>query len=161
MILIADSSALIALSICDSLDLLDLLYGDVRVPQSVFDEVTAGNKVSFEKLYDYLKDKKIPVSRNDVALTDYSLGTGEIDSMILYKKLNADLLLIDDKRARKIADFNGINTIGSLGVLYEAKISNHIDEIRPALLKIFNSQIYISKSLCNFLLSSAGEEMID
>jgi hypothetical protein len=105
--------------------------------------------------------KKIPVNRENITLTDYSLGAGEIDSMILYKKLNADLLLIDDKRARKIADFNGINTIGSLGVLYEAKLNHHIDEIRPLLLKIYHSQIYISKKLCNLLLSRVGEEMID
>jgi predicted nucleic acid-binding protein len=44
MILIADSSALIALAICESLDLLDRLYGEVRVVQTVFDEVTSGEK---------------------------------------------------------------------------------------------------------------------
>ncbi len=36
MILIADSSALVALSVCESLVLLDQLFGEVMVPEAVF-----------------------------------------------------------------------------------------------------------------------------
>ncbi len=39
MIVIADSSALVALLICKSLSLLDTLFGDVKVPQAVYEEV--------------------------------------------------------------------------------------------------------------------------
>lgn len=39
MILIADSSALITLAICDGLQLLEPLYGEVLVPQAVYNEV--------------------------------------------------------------------------------------------------------------------------
>ena len=39
MILIADASALVALSACDSLALLDALFGQVGVPEAVFNEV--------------------------------------------------------------------------------------------------------------------------
>ena len=70
MILIADSSALIALAHCDCLEILEGL-----------------------------------------------LGSGEMEAMALYKKLNADWLLIDDEKARKTARFNKIKVIGSLGVL--------------------------------------------
>ena len=44
MIVIADSSALVALSVCESLLLLDALFGEVKVPQAVYDEVCIGNK---------------------------------------------------------------------------------------------------------------------
>jgi predicted nucleic acid-binding protein len=40
MILIADSSALVALSIVDKLDVLEKLFGDVYVPRAVYDEVS-------------------------------------------------------------------------------------------------------------------------
>jgi len=40
MIVIADSSALVALSVCDSLLLLDALFGEVKVPQAVIEPIT-------------------------------------------------------------------------------------------------------------------------
>jgi predicted nucleic acid-binding protein len=39
MLIVADSSALIALAVCDGLDVLLQVYDDVRVPQAVYDEV--------------------------------------------------------------------------------------------------------------------------
>jgi predicted nucleic acid-binding protein len=38
--IIGDSSALIALSVVDKLELLEQLYTNLYVPQAVFDEVT-------------------------------------------------------------------------------------------------------------------------
>jgi hypothetical protein len=40
MILVADASALIALATCDSLALLEVIFGNVLVPEAVFSEVT-------------------------------------------------------------------------------------------------------------------------
>ena len=39
MLIIADSSALVALAICDGLRLLDQLFEEIKVPQTVFNEV--------------------------------------------------------------------------------------------------------------------------
>ncbi|MEN9563339.1 MAG: hypothetical protein RIR73_1583 [Chloroflexota bacterium] len=44
MLIVADSSALIALAVCDGLDILLRVYEDVRVPRAVFDEVTGQKK---------------------------------------------------------------------------------------------------------------------
>ena len=44
MLVIADSSALVALATCDALDVLTLIYKEIRVPQAVFDEVSAPDK---------------------------------------------------------------------------------------------------------------------
>jgi predicted nucleic acid-binding protein len=50
MILVADASALIALSACDSLPLLAALFGTVLVPEAVFLEVAAVNNPTFGSL---------------------------------------------------------------------------------------------------------------
>ena len=50
MILVADSSALIALAICDSLELLEQLFGEVKVPQAVYNEVIEDSKPESKKL---------------------------------------------------------------------------------------------------------------
>lgn len=42
--IIGDSSALVALSIMDRLDLLESIFGKVYVPQAVYDEVTISHK---------------------------------------------------------------------------------------------------------------------
>lgn len=57
MILVADASALIALAACDSLTLLDALFGSVMVPNAVFSEVTVGERPQAQRLRHYLQDK--------------------------------------------------------------------------------------------------------
>ena len=57
MILVADSSVLIALSSCKSLYLLDALFGTVIVPETVFHEATNSDKPEAESLRIYLGGK--------------------------------------------------------------------------------------------------------
>ncbi len=44
MLVVADSSALVALALCDGLNLLDQLFDEVKVPQAVDDEVVVKGK---------------------------------------------------------------------------------------------------------------------
>lgn len=46
MLIVADSSALVALALCGGLELLDRLFEDVRVPQAVYDEVVVEGKAA-------------------------------------------------------------------------------------------------------------------
>jgi predicted nucleic acid-binding protein len=57
MILVADCSALIALSICNQLTLLDQLFAQVVVSQAVYDEATQPNKKQASQLKTYLAGK--------------------------------------------------------------------------------------------------------
>ena len=57
MILVADASALIALATCNSLPLLDSLFGTVLLPEQVFVEVTSDDKPMAATLEAYLRDK--------------------------------------------------------------------------------------------------------
>ena len=50
MILVADASALIALSACNGLPLLDAIFGQVMVPEAVFTEVTQADKPQSDRL---------------------------------------------------------------------------------------------------------------
>ena len=69
-------------------------------------------------------------------------------------------LYIDDKRARKIAQLNGIKTIGSLGVLLEAKMKRVVPELRPLLQVLYNSDVFITKELCDYVLELVSEESL-
>ena len=121
MIIIAAASALVALAICDSLNVLELLFSEVKVSPTVFEEVTVSGKPGSDKLTSYLQNKVEPLNLNHWVIEGNSLGNGELTSIALYKHLKADYLLIDEKAGRRVAKLNNIKVIGSLGVLIAAK----------------------------------------
>jgi len=152
--IIGDSSALVALSIMDRLDLLESIFGKVYVPQAVYDEVTISHKPQSLKLKNYLKDK---IATVDLNITQMGLGQGELEAIALYKHLNSDFLLIDDRRAKKFAQLNSVNVIGSLGVMILAKENGLIALIREDVEKLISSDVFISENLINRVLASVGE----
>lgn len=153
--IIGDSSALIALAVLDRLEVLDKLFKNVYVPKAVFDEVTKSNKAYSNKLKNYLKDKIVLVK--DMKISKVGLGVGELEAITLYKELNANLLLIDDKRAKKFAKLNEVNTIGSIGVLILAKEENLIKDLKSELLKLQESNIFLSQNFINLILKEVNE----
>jgi predicted nucleic acid-binding protein len=158
LILVADSSALIALAVCDSLNLLDILFKEVKVPRAVFVEVTKKSKREADKLKEYLKDKIMEISADqNLIIKEGSIEMGELEAMTLYKKLNADWLLVDDRRARKIAELNQIKIIGSLGVLLLSKKIGYITNLKSKIEILKTSDIFFSEELLYNTLKLAGE----
>lgn len=157
MIIIADSSALIALAYCQGLDILSKLFEDIKVPQAVYDEVTETGKIFSDTLTKYLQDRVEFVDINHWVLTASDLGKGEIEAMALYKHLSADMLLIDDRRARLIAEFNDIQCIGTLGLLLKAKHTGAIKSITPYLQLLRLSPVYFAESLLEKVSKLANE----
>jgi predicted nucleic acid-binding protein len=152
--IIADSSALVALSVIDRLNLLEDIFKKIYVPRAVYNEVTFSNKPQAKKLKEFLKDKVIDIELN---ITQIGLGQGELEAIALYKELKSDFLLIDDIRAKKFAKLNGVNTISSLGVLVLAKELNIINTIKQDLEKLQKSDIYISKKVIDEVLEQVKE----
>lgn len=157
MIIVADSSALIALATCDGLDVLLRVYDDVRVPQAVYIEVAEPEKPQAAALETFLSGRVMQVDTTHWVLAAGGLGQGEIEAMALYRQLSADALLIDDHRARVIAEHNQINCIGTLGVLLFAKQVGKIDKIAPYIQKLRPSSIRYGEALLNKVLKLAGE----
>jgi hypothetical protein len=158
VILVADSSALISLAVCDSLNLLELLFTEVKVPKAVFDEVNKKSKKEADKLVQYLADKiiNVKIERNYI-IKEGTIEIGELEAMTLYKQLAANWLLIDDRRARKIAEVNQIKIIGSLGVLLLGKNKGFLTSIKSQIDILKNSDIFFSEELLQNTLTLAGE----
>ena len=157
MILVADCSALIALSICNRLDILEQIFGQVLVPEAVYFEATQPNKKQALQLKLYLEDKVRKVDMKNYVLLDGFSDAGETEAMLLYKQIHADKLLIDDQRGRNVAKINHIETIGSLGVLLVGKQRGLIDKVAPLLSQLNDSDIYLSKQLIATVLELANE----
>jgi predicted nucleic acid-binding protein len=158
VILVADNSALIALAVCNSLNLLDLLFTEVKVPRAVFVEVSKKSKKEADLLAHYLEDKIIDVEidRNYI-IKEGTIEIGELEAMTLYKQLAANWLLIDDRRARKIAELNQIKIIGSLGVLLLGKKKGYLTTIKSKIDILKKSDIFFSEELLQNTLTLAGE----
>lgn len=100
MILVADCSALVALSVCDSLHLLEQLFASVAVPETVYREATEPDKPQAQALKQFFQGKVHPVDLSNYVFLDAFADAGETEAMVLYKQLSADKLLIDDRRGR-------------------------------------------------------------
>ena len=157
MLIVADSSALVALAHCQSLDLLLRLFDDVKVPQAVYDEVVKPDKAQAAVLARFLKGRVIPVDMGRYVFNAGGLGQGELEAMALYKELSADRLLIDDRRARAVAEHNRIKCVGALGILVLAKERGIINTVKPAVIALENSPIHYGEALLAKVLELAQE----
>ena len=152
--IIGDSSALIALAVIDKLDLLEKLFDELYVPKAVFDEVTKIEKPQSDKLKKFLQNK---VKTVNLKLKKLGLGLGELEAITLYKELSADVLFIDDDRAKKFAVLNDVKVIGTLGVLIKAKEKGFIKRIKPLLDEMLKAKIFISKKMILKVLKICDE----
>jgi len=157
MLIVADTSALVALAACDALSLLDHFFQEVRVPATVLRECTVPGKPEAERLEEYLRERVIEVDLKDFVIAVAGLGQGELEAMALYKHLHADRLLVDDYRARKVARLNEIEVVGSLGILLRGKEGGLVPEIGPLLIAAQAAGIHYSEQLVDETLRLAGE----
>src|SRR6266702_2698313 len=102
MLIVADSSALIALATCDGLDVILQVYDEIKVSEAVYQEIVSPEKPQSDRLGSFLSERVIKVDTARWVLAAGGLGRGEIEAMALYKQLSAEALLIDDHRARLI-----------------------------------------------------------
>jgi predicted nucleic acid-binding protein len=157
MLVVADSSPLVALAAAESLDLLDRLFDAVRIPPAVEAELLVPGKPYLVVLQEFLHGKVLPVDLSRYVIAAPGLGSGELEAMALYKAIAADQLLVDDERARKVARLNSIQVVGSLGVLLLAKESGLIPTITPRINAMRTAKIYMSEAIVREALRLAAE----
>jgi hypothetical protein len=157
MLIVADSSALIALATCDGLDLLLQVYEDIKIPEAVYAEIVAPEKSYADVLGKFLVGRVVKVQPIQKKFVITGLGRGEIEAMSLYNQISADILLIDDQKARSIAEQNNITCIGVLGFLVIAKQKGVVAKIKPCIQKLKDSPIYYGDELLKRVLQIAKE----
>lgn len=95
-------------------------------------------------------------SRVDVFLQDLDLG--ESEALALAIELTADLLLIDEVAGRARSKEIGLESIGVLGVLLEAKRAGLLDSISPLLDQLqWQHRFHLSERVRSEVLRRAGE----
>jgi predicted nucleic acid-binding protein len=158
-LIIVDTSALISLGLVGQIDLILNVFGEFYIPNAVWEELQEYENPEFDKrILDQMEKRVIKIkSRNHLSvIMDY----GESESVILYEELNANYLLIDDNKARIIAESLNVNCIGSIGLLVKSKQKGLINDLRAIFEKWLENERYFSKKILNKILFSIGEEQI-
>ena len=159
-LVIADSGPIFSLAVIDKLEILNILFDSIRIPYAVWEEITLNKTTEqYQKIHSFFQDKTQQiVGFNELAfLMDY----GESESVILYKELQADFLLIDDKKARRIAENFGLNCLGTIGLLSVARDEKIISELRPLFEIFLENKRFYSITLLNTILTKHKEGRIN
>ena len=157
--MIADTTPIISLMKADKLDLLQKLFGKVMIPEAVFRELTEnknfGREAAVIRTCKYIQvvqvrnQEKVNVLRRTTGL-----DAGESESIVMTDEHQADLLLIDEQKGRRIAKRMGINITGTIGLLiygYDNEILTGT-EILLCLEKMKACGIRISKPLYDIVI---------
>lgn len=162
MIVVSNTSPIINLACIGQLDILRQLYGSIAIPESVYREIAvtgSGAAGSREvQTLGWIETKKT-MNCLQVAALQIELDKGEAEAIVLALELNAELLLLDERRGRTVASRLGLKSVGILGCLIAAKHMGLIPSIKPILDNlIVNAGFWVTENLYMRVLQTAGEQ---
>ncbi len=149
--IISNTSPLIGLEHIGQLHLLQELFGRVIVPPAVVREVG-----STTTLPGWIEQRSLAQAVGPHILRA-SLGAGESEVISLALEVQARLLILDDRPARRLTQALHLGVIGTVGILLAAKRRSLVPEIRPSLDALLQHDFRISQRLYEQVLSDAGE----
>ncbi len=150
------------------LDLLEKLFDTVIVPNAVYEELTSNSKylTEVQMVVECPFLKRCAVSdRQSIKILREVVGldAGESEAIALAEENNADLLIIDERKGRRIAKQMELKITGTISILLQAfdcKILSE-EEILSCSERLRNSRIRISDSLFELILDHVKTHMPD
>lgn len=147
--IISDTSCLIILSKIGELELLYKLYGQIITTLDIAEEFgeILPNWVTIEKVSDKYRQR----------ILEMQIDKGESSAIALALEVPNCTLILDDFKARKIAQNLGLSFTGTIGIIIKAKLNGTIPSIKPYLEKIKETNFRISAEIELQALKEAGE----
>lgn len=124
MIAVSDASPLIALLRVRRVELLREVFGRVVVPDAVWHEIAeAGKDKAGGEGFASLEwiDRRTVSDQSLVSLLRQNLGAGEAEAIVLAREAGAAFLIMDERLGRTAAKNLGLNVVGLVGILSEAR----------------------------------------
>jgi predicted nucleic acid-binding protein len=149
-IVISDTTALIILSKSDAFSLLSNLFQKIYIPQAVYDELMVKEDIVNYRIKKF--DTIVVKHVSDLAILErvkmLKIDRGEVEAISLALELNL-MLIIDERKGRKIALNQGLKIVGVLGILIENYRQKHLtlDEVKLYFLLFKEQGLRVSEQL--------------
>ncbi len=158
MLVVSDTSPITNLLQVGQLNLLHDLFGQVVMPQTVYNELC---ELPHQQLaIDAETWLTVQSSHRPdfVAILKGELDAGEAEAIALALEIKADFLIIDERKGRDKAEALGLRIVGLLGVLVQAKQAGYLTAVEPVLTELRNKAgFHIHPTLHRRILEIAGE----
>jgi predicted nucleic acid-binding protein len=154
MTVVSNTTPLNYLILIGRVDLLNKLYGLVIIPDAVFKELTAPSTPQLVRDWIANKPPWLTVKQApplNVAGTE-EIQIGEREAIGLAKAIGSDHVLLDDRRARRVARDQGVNVVGTLGILVSAS-DNGLTHLTDAINDLKQTNFRASHRLLESLLN--------
>ena len=160
MIVISNTGPLIAVAKIDRLDLLKHYFKEIYVSPATYHELTekGRNKTGAQEIARSHWIKVKPVKDlMAVKILEMELDAGEAETLVLGHECKADLLLLDESIARRIAVALNLKVKGTIGILVKAKNDQLLERLKPILDQLRAKGVWISDEVYREALRLAGE----
>jgi len=151
MIVVSNSSPLIAFSRIGKLGLINELFGTIMIPREVFSELT----IKGHEFGQNWIDVRPVANKSLVKSLGLRLDRGESAAIALASELEADLLLMDERPGRRIAEYMEIEVAGTVALLVKLTRAGKID-IKEELDNLIRNDFWLSKKLYRWALEAGG-----
>jgi predicted nucleic acid-binding protein len=160
MKVVADASVIVGFLALEKIEILSEFFEEILISASVFEEIQSLKKYGYD-LYPLSKESfKIIECQNKISLLELNkkLDIGESESILICIERSADLLLIDEKKGRRIAESLGIQVTGILGLLIKAKMVGKIISLKSEIENLKEKLNFrLDDKLVNYALQQVGE----
>ena len=146
---VTNSTCLIGLERIGRLDLLPQVFDTVFAPPTVVAEVRSP--------LTWLTVQTVENSAFVAALKT-QMDEGEAEAIALAVELDNVILILDDKKARRVAQQIGLKVIGTVGMLLRAKNQGVITEIKLLLTELVQVEFRITYAIIQEALRLSGED---
>jgi hypothetical protein len=153
----SNTTPFIALAAIGRLDLLPQFFGRVHVTDEVVEECAAGGLIAVPPLRElnWVVIAASPIQAAPHILLE--LDKGEKSTLLAALADAADLVLMDEKIGRNMAEYLGLKVMGTLGVLLQARRAGLIESFRVVVSQMRAQGIYYNEALVVRLAATVGE----
>ena len=138
---IVDTSVLIALDKIDLLEVLCKVYDEIILPEAVVNEFgTPPVKCS--------SVRKVENKLSRLLFSELNLGKGESEVIALASETGL-ITIIDDVKAREIAEKLDLKITGTIGLLLKAERAGFLESAYEKVKELKEKGFFVSKELLN------------
>lgn len=161
MKVVCDASPLISLARLEQLHLLPALFGEVQIAAEVYHEVAiaGGARPAAEAVRSatWLRQHAGPDAAKLAGWrTLHPLGTGELATILLAQALAADLVVIVERAARRLAEQHDLKVIGCIGILEIAHRRALVPDLRAVYVRMAAAGVRVHREILERSLASFG-----